>query len=228
MLNTLANHGILPHSGKNLTLDVTVQALIDGVNFTPDLGAFLFDFALTKNPDRNATSFSLHQLGTHGILEHDASLRLFQDFCSTTYQANPSSFLVVQISKYFNVSGAFNKEIFEETTSYWKGDVIDLHEAATSRHARAKTLVAMNPAFTFSSLSQGFVHGEVAALPLVFGDRVAGTAPKALVIAFFGKTVPNKLSAYFKHCGRWLTWLIGRNRALADRARLGEAGCACW
>lgn len=75
MLNTLANHGILPHSGYNLTWNATVQALIDGVNFTPELGAFLFNFAMTTNPDRNATSFNLHQLGTHDILEHDASLR---------------------------------------------------------------------------------------------------------------------------------------------------------
>jgi hypothetical protein len=98
MLNTLANHGILPHSGKNLTQDVTVKALIDGVNFTPDLGTFLFEFAITANPDRNATSFNLHQLGTHGILEHDASLRLFQAYCSITYKANSKSLLVVQIS----------------------------------------------------------------------------------------------------------------------------------
>jgi hypothetical protein len=98
MLNTLANHGILPHSGKNLTQDITVKALTDGVNFTPDLGTFLFNFAIITNPDRNATSFNLHQLGAHGILEHDASLRLFQGYCSITYKANPRSFLVVQIS----------------------------------------------------------------------------------------------------------------------------------
>lgn len=92
MLNTLANHGILPHSGKNLTHDITVKALIDGVNFTPDLGTFLFNFAITTNPDRNATSFNLHQLGTHGILEHDASLRLSQGYSSLTDNANPRSF----------------------------------------------------------------------------------------------------------------------------------------
>ena len=75
MLNTLANHGILPHSGKNLTLNATVQGLINGVNFSPSLGEFLFAFAMTTNPDPNATSFTLHQLGSHDILEHDASLR---------------------------------------------------------------------------------------------------------------------------------------------------------
>ena len=78
MLNTLANHAILPHSGMNITQDITIKALGDAVNFTPSLSAFLFAFAMTTNPDKNATWFNLHQLGTHGILEHDASLRYFQ------------------------------------------------------------------------------------------------------------------------------------------------------
>ena len=89
--------------------------------------------------------------------------------------------------KYFDLSDAFNKEIFEETTSYWTGDIIDLHKAAASRHARAQTSVKTNPSFTFSNLALGFAHGEVAAIPLVFGDRVTGTAPKALVTTFFSK-----------------------------------------
>ena len=89
--------------------------------------------------------------------------------------------------KYFNSSDVFNKDIFAETTSYWPGDVIDLQKAATSRKARAKTSVETNPSFTFSILARGFAHGEVAAIPLVFGDKVAGTAPKLLVTTFFGK-----------------------------------------
>lgn len=66
--------------------------------------------------------------------------------------------------------------------------------AANSRHVRAKTSVETNPAFTFTSLALGFAHGEVAALPLVFGDRVAGTAPKALVTTFFGKICSAKIA----------------------------------
>lgn len=75
MLNTLANHDILPHNGQNFTLPVIIQALAEGVNFTPELATFLFNFAVQTNPDPNATEFNLDQLGTHGILEHDASLR---------------------------------------------------------------------------------------------------------------------------------------------------------
>jgi hypothetical protein len=75
MLNTLANHGILPHSGKNISQRIVTKALMDGVNFTPQLAEFLFRFAQLTNPDQNSTTFDLNHLGTHNILEHDASLR---------------------------------------------------------------------------------------------------------------------------------------------------------
>ncbi|KAH6665587.1 Chloroperoxidase, partial [Halenospora varia] len=165
MLNTLANHGILPHSGKNITEEITINALVDGVNFTPALGKFLFGFARLTNPDGNATTFNLDQLGTHNILEHDASLSRIDD--------------------YFDPSDAFNQAVFDETTSHWTSDIIDLPKAAISRQARATTSVKTNPAFTFSPLALGFAYGEVAAYLLVFGDRVAGTAPKSLVTSFF-------------------------------------------
>ena len=80
-MNTLANHAILPHNGSNFTQEIIVKALGDAVNFTPALAEFLFAFALTTNPEKDATEFNLHQLGTHGILEHDASLRFIPDYC---------------------------------------------------------------------------------------------------------------------------------------------------
>ena len=93
-----------------------------------------------------------------------------------------------RLDKFFNTSDAFNKDAFAETTSYWKGDTVDLTEAATSRKARALTSVKTNPAFTFTVIARGFAHGEVAALPLVFGDRVAGSFKKDPVTWFFGET----------------------------------------
>jgi hypothetical protein len=75
MLNTLANHGILPHSGKNISEDIVTKALMEGVNFTPQLAQFLFVFAHLTNPNQNSTTFDLNHLGIHNILEHDASLR---------------------------------------------------------------------------------------------------------------------------------------------------------
>lgn len=75
MLNSLANHGFLPHDGKDISRDVTIAALSDALNVDPSLGKFLHDKAVTTNPVLNATTFSLNDLSNHNILEHDASLR---------------------------------------------------------------------------------------------------------------------------------------------------------
>lgn len=59
MMNTLANHGFLPHTGRNLTRDVIVGALKTALNFNETLGNVMFDQALVANPEPNATWFTL-------------------------------------------------------------------------------------------------------------------------------------------------------------------------
>jgi hypothetical protein len=75
MLNTLANHGFLPHEGRDFTLPVVRHALRTGINVSDDISDMLFNFALTTNLAPNATTWGLDTLGNHNILEHDASLR---------------------------------------------------------------------------------------------------------------------------------------------------------
>lgn len=55
MINTLANHGLLPHDGKGLSKDVVVGALKEGLNFDEALSEIMFDLALVMNPEPNAT-----------------------------------------------------------------------------------------------------------------------------------------------------------------------------
>lgn len=74
MLNSLANHGFLPHTGKGIKLNDTIHALGVALNIDQDVATFLFGFAATTNPEPNATEFSLENLGRHNVLEHDASL----------------------------------------------------------------------------------------------------------------------------------------------------------
>jgi hypothetical protein len=57
--------------------------------------------------------------------------------------------------------------------------------AAASRHARVITSATTNPKFSLSELGGQFSYGETAAYLIVFGDRVAATAPKALVEYLF-------------------------------------------
>lgn len=75
MLNSLANHGFLPHDGKDISEDVTISALAAALNVDSSLSRFLHDQAVTTNPVAGAKTFSLDDLSNHNILEHDASLR---------------------------------------------------------------------------------------------------------------------------------------------------------
>lgn len=81
MLNTLANHGYLPHDGRTIDHDITLSALDKALNINGEMGGLLFEFALTTNPEPNATYFSLEDLSRHNVLEHDASLRLVGPGC---------------------------------------------------------------------------------------------------------------------------------------------------
>lgn len=74
-LNTLANHGLLPRSGKNITQDDLSRAMWLGVSQDDTISVPLFGLAATTNPSGDNTTFSLPDLGRHNILEHDASLR---------------------------------------------------------------------------------------------------------------------------------------------------------
>ena len=59
MMNTLANHGFLPHDGRNITKANAVHALSAGLNFHPDLAALMWEQAVIANPEPNATYFTL-------------------------------------------------------------------------------------------------------------------------------------------------------------------------
>ncbi|KAK4148917.1 Chloroperoxidase [Chaetomidium leptoderma] len=161
MLNTLANHGFLPHHGKDISREVTENALFEALNINKTLGSFLFDFATTTNPKPNATSFSLNDLGNHGILEHDASLS--------------------RSDAYFGNVLTFNHTVFEETKSYWTDETVTIQMAANARQARINTSKATNPEYQMSELGNAFTYGESAAYVVVFGDKTSGTVKRSWV-----------------------------------------------
>lgn len=174
MLNTLANHGFLPHNGKDITENDTVKALGDGLNFDEGISRLMHKFAVTTNPMPNATTYSLDNLGRHNILEHDASLS--------------------QQDAYFGNQWIFNQTIFDQTRSYWKGSVVELDEAVRSRIARLETSNATNPTFSLSDLGKTFGLGEIAAYLAVLGDIPSATAVKARLEYFFeNERLPVKL-----------------------------------
>ncbi|KAK4452620.1 Chloroperoxidase [Podospora aff. communis PSN243] len=165
MLNTLANHGFLPHDGKDITREIAASALFDGLHINKTLGGFLFDFGVTTNPKPNATSFSLNDLGNHNILEHDASLS--------------------RTDAYFGSTIAFNQSIFDETKAHWTADTVTLQMSANARTARIKASKATNPEYSMSNLGDGFSLGESVAYVIVIGDKKTATVKRSWLEWFF-------------------------------------------
>ncbi|KAL4932996.1 peroxidase family protein [Aspergillus undulatus] len=167
MLNTLANHGFLPHDGKDISKERTIEALGTALNIGEELAVYLFQEAMTTNPDTNAITVNLNHLSRHNILEHDASLSR-QD-------------------AYFGDNHNFNQTVFDKTRSYWPDSIIDLEAAALSREARVNTSRATNPNYNMSQLGEDFSYGETAAYLIVLGDKESGTVDRSWVEYMFEK-----------------------------------------
>ncbi|OTA74612.1 hypothetical protein M434DRAFT_88515 [Hypoxylon sp. CO27-5] len=165
MLNTLANHGFLPHDGRNITKETTVNAMASALNFNTSLATLMFQMAVVVNPEPNATFFTLDQLNVHNILEHDASLSRSDAF--------------------FGNNHVFNETIFNETKVYWTGPVLDRNMLANGKVARQLSSKAFNPNYTFTATMNDFSLGEVSAPIVAFGDMEAATVNKTLVEYFF-------------------------------------------
>ncbi|KAH9883597.1 Cloroperoxidase [Xylariomycetidae sp. FL2044] len=165
MLNTLANHGFLPRSGKDISLNKTQDALVAALNIERGLAGDLFDFAVTTNPAPNATTFDLDHLARHNILEHDASLS--------------------RVDAHFGDPAPFNQTIFDQTKRFWTGDTITIQMAGNARAARELTSMVENPEFSFNRLQADFSAGEGAAYVIIIGRSLEGQAPKTWVEYFF-------------------------------------------
>lgn len=170
MMNTLANHGYLPHDGRNLTQDAVVSALKNGINFDEGLGTLMFQMAVPVNPEPNATFFTLDQLNQHNVLEHDASLSRSDAF--------------------FGNNHVFNETVFETSIKYWSGEILDANQLAMSKVFRQVESKAFNPEYTFSTTTEAFSLGELAAPIIVFGDHASSTVNRTLVEYFFRTSKP--------------------------------------
>ncbi|KUJ23751.1 Cloroperoxidase [Mollisia scopiformis] len=165
MMNTLANHGFLPHDGGNITLENAVYALTTALNFNESVATLMWQQAIIANPEPNATFFTLDNLNRHNVLEHDASISRSDAF--------------------FGNNHVLNQTIFDTTTAFWTGDILDVTMLANGKMARQLASKAFNPNYTFTSTTEAFSLGEMGAPILIFGDIPAGTVNKTLVTYFF-------------------------------------------
>ncbi|KAK7749979.1 hypothetical protein SLS62_008088 [Diatrype stigma] len=157
MLNTLANHGYLPHSGRDITVQDIADAVVAGVNFDETFGQSLGAqaFQLLGGPE----TINLEDLGTPNVTEHRASLT------RDDYPGGDN--LHVDLSR------------LQALLADSDADYLDVASLAKSR-VRVETLSGA-PALTTTQETQAI--GEAALLLLGMADGPVPAAPNTTTVA---------------------------------------------
>ncbi|KAI5204441.1 Cloroperoxidase [Aureobasidium subglaciale] len=185
MMNTLANHGFIPHNGGNITRDNAIKGLRDGLNFDADLASLMWDEAIIANPEPNATFFTLLDITFLNPSSSDAN-----GFAVTILTAT----ILSRMDAYYGNNHVFDPETFATSTRYWTDETLTANMLTNSKLARMIESRAFNPNYTFTKNNENFSLGEVAAPFIAFGDTTAVTVPRDLVMYFFGE------------CSRTILW----------------------
>lgn len=187
-LNSLANHGIIPRDGKNLTVPFLVKALPQALNLSVEVATIVASAGLRTSSDPASGVFTLDDLNKHNAIEHDASLT----------------------RRDYNLGGEkqnFCPKIFHEFLGYFKGKEqisIPLAAAArwwaltppsicvypagflTSARGRVKTERCRNPKFSYTALNRFNSYSESAIYSELLRDPKTDTVPIEFIKIFFG------------------------------------------
>ncbi|TDZ54257.1 putative sterigmatocystin biosynthesis peroxidase stcC [Colletotrichum trifolii] len=171
MLNTLANHGFLPHNGRHITQDVVTKALKDAVNIAEDIAVAAFQPGLKTNPDPNANFIDLDMLNLHNAIEHDGSLSRRDEF--------------------FDPNNHFDGPTFDQFLSYFgPSQNIDVSQWANARARHVQEMSRVNPSFNVANATVPLMLGESALMLAVYGRPDKPIAKRSYLEYFFSWT-PN-------------------------------------
>ncbi|KAF2032269.1 Cloroperoxidase [Setomelanomma holmii] len=166
-LNALANHGILPRDGHNLTAPMLVKALGEGLNVSAETTNMLAATGLSVSKDPESGAFNLDDLNKHNAVEHDASLS----------------------RKDFDLGGEsqdFYPSVFAETLSYFNGkSEVEIPDVAAARWGRVQSSNATNPKFTYSNNQYFPSYFESSAYFQLFKDSKTNKASVEWIDIFF-------------------------------------------
>ena len=162
-LNSLANHGILPHNGKSLTVNMIVNATTSALNLGSDLATGLASGALAISPNPKSGKFNLADLIKHNAIEHDASLS----------RADASK----------DPSQKFSPAVWKTTLSHFTSPTITLKQAASARAARSLYESKNDHSFTFQMGQFIISNAETALYLMAMGN--GNSAPLKYVRVLF-------------------------------------------
>ncbi|EED21063.1 peroxidase, putative [Talaromyces stipitatus ATCC 10500] len=161
-LNTTANHGFIPRSGRNITMDDLIPGLKASLNVAEDIAIMAGTNAFKTNPAPSATVFDLDMLNLHGAIEHDNSLS--------------------RGDYYFGDNHSFNETIYAETRAWFHESIISLPQAVSALRSRIETSRKTNPHFFFDLDGS---TATTASYLSIFGDTLKGEARRDWVDSFF-------------------------------------------
>lgn len=156
MLNAMANHGILPHDGKNISFKELNVKVRETFNFAPSFCFFVPHFSagfLKKSYWHDKFDLSELDLHTSYAIEHDASLTR-QDAALVPDQGKPDQQLVADLLK--QASGKAEDGGAQMTTA-------DMSRALSKRRADARKT---NKAYTESFFHNMFGSAKYVSFPL--------------------------------------------------------------
>ncbi|KAF2867833.1 Chloroperoxidase, partial [Massariosphaeria phaeospora] len=168
-LNSLANHGILPRDGKNLTVPLLVARMNAALNISNELGTIVASAALLTSSNPASGTLNLDDLKKHGFIEHDGSLSRRDTALNGEEQD-------------------FSPVIFEEFLGYFSGATdITFALAAKARWGRIQTERARNPEFTYGPAARFNSYVESSIYLQLLRKAETGTVPLAFIKIFFSQ-----------------------------------------
>lgn len=179
MINALANHHILPHSGKGITKAMAVQALTSSLNLDSSIANVFASVAVTANPDHSSHAFDLDQIDKHGLIEHDVSL-----------SRNDIA---------FGDNHSFNKEIWEDVLKTY-GDDTETNFATVSKARYARVAAAKKAHadakkdFQYGIKEFILSYGESALFLGILGSPKDGKIPLEYLKVLFRKSIFGELA----------------------------------
>jgi hypothetical protein len=162
MLNAMANHGILPHDGKNISFKTLGTTVRQTYNFAPSFCFFVPKFSADfLNRSYWSGTFDLADLSLHSdkAIEHDASLTR-QDVALVPDQGKPDLGLVEDLLA--QASGTMADGTKQLT-------IPDLSRALAKRRVDARNT---NNAYTESFFHNMFGSANSSTMLTIFGGRI--------------------------------------------------------
>ncbi|CZT18549.1 uncharacterized protein RCC_04393 [Ramularia collo-cygni] len=176
MLNAMANHGILPHDGKNIPFKTLNQKVRQTFNFAPSFCFFVPKFAadfLERSYWKD--TFDLEDLSLHAsnAIEHDASLTR-QDMALEPDQGKPDQELVDALLAEATGKKNTTTDGGEDGEGERLLTIEDLSRALSKRRAECRR---SNEEYSESFFHNTFGSANSSTMLTIFGGRIDDLTP---------------------------------------------------